>query len=100
MEKIILLDETLLAGSHCPFFEEIKIFLKWQPCHFAVMVFCFVYVNLLRLLLMFFYKLASCPIPYFNQQLLFIENCLALALNSCEMFTFTVPQDSFFGLSR
>ena len=23
-----------------------KLFLKWQPCHFPVMVFCFVYVNI------------------------------------------------------
>ena len=29
-------------------------FLKWQPCHFPVMVICFVYVNLPTVLLTFF----------------------------------------------
>ena len=60
----------------------IVFFLKWQQCHFPVMVFCFVYGNVLRGLLIFYPKLFSCPIPYFNLQLLFIEDGQDLALNS------------------
>ena len=56
-----------------------KNFLKWQPCHFLFLVFCFVYVNVLSFLL-FFWKLACYPIPYFNLQICFIEDGLALAL--------------------
>ena len=55
-------------------------FLKWQPCHFPVMVIYFVYVDLPTVLLMFLNKLASCP----------VENSLALALNSLGLFTYKI----------
>ena len=34
---------------------KLKIFLKWQPCHFPVRAICFVYVNLPKVLLKFKY---------------------------------------------
>ena len=38
----------------------------WQPCHFPEIAICFVYVNLPTVLLMFFNRLASCPVPNIN----------------------------------
>ena len=52
-------------------------------------------VNIPTVLLMFFNKFASCPIPYFNSNSFSIENGLALALNSFSMFSFIVSQIVF-----
>ena len=65
---------AILLPMDCLWRLIIVFFLKWQLCHFPVMVFCFVYGNVPRVLFMFFHKLTSCPIPYFNLQLLFIED--------------------------
>ena len=64
------------------------LFLKWQPCHFPVIVICFVYVNIPKVLLIFFNKLFICSMPYFNYHLFSIEDSLALALNSSGLFTY------------
>ena len=42
--------------------------------------------------------MASCSIPYFNFNLHFIVDGLALALNSLGVFTFIVPQDLSYGV--
>ena len=52
------------------------------------MVIFFVYVNIATIFLMFFNKLVSCFIPYFNFNLFSIEDGLALALNSLGLFTY------------
>ena len=55
-----------------------RLFLKWQPCDFPVMVICFVYVNLPTVLLMFFNKLASCLV-----QGNLIQGKAQLAMKNC-----------------
>ena len=62
--------------------------LEWQPCHFPVMVICFVEVNIPKVLLIFFNKVFICSMPYFNYHLFSIEDSLDLALNSSGLFTY------------
>ena len=68
-------------------------FLKWQPCSGHLLC-C---VNQPTVLLIFFNKLGSCSVPYFNLFLYFIVDGLALALNSLGLFTYIVPQDLYYG---
>ena len=73
------------------FFFKITHFLKWQLCHFPVMVICFVDVNLPTVFLMFFNKLASCPVTYINLNLfLNIPLKAAISCNVIIACSFTV----------
>ena len=57
------------------FRSSLRLFKKWLPCHFPVMVIRFVMLNLPTVLLMFFNKLASCPVPNINLHLKTAISC-------------------------
>ena len=60
------------------------------------LLFC---VNIPTVLLIFFKKLLICPVPYFNSNLYFIEDDLALGFNSLGLLIFLLPQDYLFPVS-